>query len=294
MKKIEFKNLPSQDTPVNATNVNKLQDNIEEVFNGEEPMGSIVVDDISCKNKLNENGVIVNGVVGFPVDVKSGETYTISSNLPLYWFKIADDRDSPNKGAEWLGADGYTEHTFTCTESYPYVFVGINQSDPYNLPTSLSDYANYNLQIEKGDKSTPYTPYKNFEGRTNIITGQECPTNEYIDGKRVYVKKIDFGNLENNISNSLETDISNVTNKLVRWVATGYYDGENGNYNLPYFVNANTYLGCNAGLSGDNKINFGYSSVGTIWSSTRLVVDFYYTKRTTSSVSTTSLEEEVI
>ena len=136
-------------------------------YNSQESMGSIVVDDISCKNKLNENGVIVNGVIGFPVNVKAGETYTISSNLPIYWFKITDYKDSPNRGAEWLGADGCTEHTFTCAESYPYIFIGIDQNNPYNLPTSLSSYTDYKLQVEKGTVATEYTPYKNFDNTDN-------------------------------------------------------------------------------------------------------------------------------
>lgn len=48
MAKEFFKNLPSQETPFNASRWNGL-------LNGEEAMGSIVVDDITCKNILPNN-----------------------------------------------------------------------------------------------------------------------------------------------------------------------------------------------------------------------------------------------
>lgn len=38
----------------------------------------------------------------------------------------------------------------------------------------------------------------------NIVTGQEVATNEYVDGKRVYVKKI-TGTLSNNSTDGIET-----------------------------------------------------------------------------------------
>ena len=37
----------------------------------------------------------------------------------------------------------------------------------------------------------------NLKENTKIITGQECKTNEIIDGKNVYVKRLNVGNLPN-------------------------------------------------------------------------------------------------
>ena len=147
---IEGGTLPTPD------NMNQLQNNVEEAILNP------VVESIKSKNLLDENGVIAEGSIGFPVYVEAGKTYTISSNLPIYWFKIADNRDSSEKGAEWLGADGYTEYTFTCTKSYPYVFIGIDKDNPYNLPTNLGAYANYKLQINDGSTAEAYTPYKKY------------------------------------------------------------------------------------------------------------------------------------
>lgn len=57
MKKINFVNGETID---GASTFNTMQDNIEDVFNGNESMGSIVVDDITCKNLFDKNNVYIN------------------------------------------------------------------------------------------------------------------------------------------------------------------------------------------------------------------------------------------
>ena len=49
--------------------------------------------------------------------------------------------------------------------------------------------------------------------KVNIVTGQESATNEYIDEKQVFVKAINFGNLPNNATKTVETglDIANIS-----------------------------------------------------------------------------------
>lgn len=53
MQKINFQNLPSTTTPVNATNLNALQDNVEDVFDGDVPMGDIVVSSITSTTGID-------------------------------------------------------------------------------------------------------------------------------------------------------------------------------------------------------------------------------------------------
>lgn len=43
--------------------------------------------------------------------------------------------------------------------------------------------------------------------KTNVTTGQEVATNEYVDGKRVYVKRINFGALPNTSEKIVVTDL---------------------------------------------------------------------------------------
>lgn len=45
--------------------------------------------------------------------------------------------------------------------------------------------------------------------KTNIVTGQEVATNEYVDGKQVFVKRIDFGNLPNKSTKNVSTGLEN-------------------------------------------------------------------------------------
>lgn len=53
MQKITFVN--EQEPALDADNMNSLQSNVEDVFNGDEPMGNIVVEDIQAKNMFNQN-----------------------------------------------------------------------------------------------------------------------------------------------------------------------------------------------------------------------------------------------
>ena len=43
--------------------------------------------------------------------------------------------------------------------------------------------------------------------KVNIVTGQESATNEYIDGKQVFVKRINIGTLQNATTTSIETGL---------------------------------------------------------------------------------------
>ena len=94
----------------------------------------------------------------------------------------------------WTG----TPHTITQAELDDYIlFYGTTGVD-----CVISD-----IQIEKGTVATNYTPYKSFEVREYIITGQEFPTNRYVDGKRVYGKRINIGSLPNSKSVTFATGI---------------------------------------------------------------------------------------
>lgn len=97
MKKINFEDLPSTNTPLSAENLNSIQSNIEDVFNGNESMGSIVVDDINCKNKfqiltqsLSTYGVTLTHNVDGSISIKGTST---SSSVYLTALKKIDVKD---------------------------------------------------------------------------------------------------------------------------------------------------------------------------------------------------------
>lgn len=53
MIKIPFSNLPDTTTPINDTNLNDLQDNVEDVFNGSVTMGNIKTTGAELRGNLN-------------------------------------------------------------------------------------------------------------------------------------------------------------------------------------------------------------------------------------------------
>lgn len=168
MKKINFENLPSTNTPINAANLNQIQSNIEEVFSGAETMGNIVVSDIKCKNLFNTslivgtwvNGALV-GVSGYTtirhkISVQPNTTYTLSSkdnnvvfdgNLIFY--------DSSGTMLSQI----YDFDTFTTPANCYYI-----------TWHSVENYLplNAEIQLEEGSEATEYTPHKSFDG-TGIL-----------------------------------------------------------------------------------------------------------------------------
>jgi len=61
MQKINFQDLPNTTTPINATNLNAVQTNVEDVFNGNVAMGSINVSSITSTGNATINGKLNYG-----------------------------------------------------------------------------------------------------------------------------------------------------------------------------------------------------------------------------------------
>ena len=98
-----------------------------------------------------------------------------------------------------------------------------------NTPIT-SDRLNH---IEQGiyDNSTDIvstaTQLRN-EMKTNIITNQEVATNEYIDSKQVFLKRINFGALPNTATKSIATglDYTTINIEYVKGMATRIKDNK--------------------------------------------------------------------
>lgn len=112
------------------------------------------------------------------------------------------------------------------------------------------------LQIEVGTEATEFQAHyeekeiyvKNVTGayeefdnnKTNIITGAEVATNEYIDGKRVYVKRFDCGALPNATLKTIPIGSSNIDVVKVEGVA------KQSEYTIPM---PHTGVNASAGIS---------------------------------------------
>lgn len=105
--------------------------------------------------------------------------------------------------------------------------------------------------------------------KTSIVTGQEFATNEYIDGKRVYVKRISTGSLPNATTTSVATGLnfSEIDIQKVNGMATRIKGGEKTSLPIPN-------NGVEVWLSGNN-LNINCTINRSEFSG---YVNIYYTK----------------
>lgn len=68
--------------------------------------------------------------------------------------------------------------------------------------------------------------------KNNVTTGQEVVTNQYIDGKRVYTKRIDCGYAPNNTHKNISHGLNNVT--FIKIEGIGYKNNSLITYPLPF------------------------------------------------------------
>ena len=94
--------------------------------------------------------------------------------------------------------------------------------------------------------------------KTNIVTGQEVATNEYIDGKRVYLKRATF-----TTPNAVDTWKAMITIPANSEIVNSYqvYEAESSKYPFPFSNNNESmqiYYNSNDGTI-NVKINFNYA-----------------------------------
>ena len=106
---------------------------------------------------------------------------------------------------------------------------------------------------------------------TRITEGQEEPTNQFIDNKRVYVKRLDIGNLPNATVKSVDHGLSNVKIERLEGVATN-----NGLQALPLPFASEQDVSSSIRLQSWGSDVRVYT--GTDRSAFTGVVDIYYTK----------------
>ena len=149
-----FKNLPDTTTPLNAQRMNAF-------LNGEEAMGSIVVDDIKSKNIFNKNDVKKNCFVY----INTGEEIYSSEDC------VSNFIDVSNIGQFIGGIERYGMGGCFYDSSKKYIsgFSGSELHNGLNTPSNAK-YVRFNCayvdidtyQVEKGNQISPFTPYIDF------------------------------------------------------------------------------------------------------------------------------------
>ena len=226
MAKETFKNLPDKSTPLSASKLNGL-------FDGAESMGSIVVEDVTCKNLFNINdissGLAINdnGTSGAStktdasgyIPVKAGQQYTFSYNYTT------------------LSATAYRGYTFYASNR---TYLNGNTYNPTDKKITITptqdgyfrisyDKSCYNIQFEKGSVATNYVEHKEIGNKQHYST-EEQVIGTWIDGKPLYRKVVDF-----TISNTWQ-DVGTFSNvdfftkiQLVR---------KTGGHTYPYYIDS--------------------------------------------------------
>lgn len=129
MKKIQFENKPSTKTPVSASNLNLLQDNVEEAI-----------------NIIEEN--IENEVILFEGNLLGGQTKSIDFSQYKRLFITYSMYDHPNETTNNAGTSGIAVLDLTSNINQMYSVCG---QLPYNMfsSTSASDEMGYAFRVNK-------------------------------------------------------------------------------------------------------------------------------------------------
>ena len=200
MKKILFENGKTID---GASTFNKMQDNVEDVFNGKESMGSIVVEDITCKNLSDIEDAKVNGSEEINrkiYNVKPNTEYTLSytksriSGVTITQATIWGIRKITfydKNGTQLSTLSGTTISlpensskkcllTFTTPANTSYVECRLdNNNGDSNVNTLVS-----NVQLEKGPVATDYVEHKEFANDfSNLL---QCVYKKTVWGNALY------------------------------------------------------------------------------------------------------------
>lgn len=197
--KTNWENLPSTDTPITETALDNMENGIEyndQRLNGTKPMGSIVVDDVNCKNIYNPsyraNDGTIAGTGGNRTENNGVFSIAAVTTDAYFWGVIAQNNSYQDTAGELyeFKKDSYTISLSNSAFNNQYityynenkVSLGytrfgnstftINKSDKTGAKyftirfgkinaTSGTTYAT-TVQLEAGSEATSYTPYKNF------------------------------------------------------------------------------------------------------------------------------------
>lgn len=175
MDRINFQN--------NVTKLDKemfdtFQNNIEKssvVVNPTQPTTNEKVWFKKGKNLLNKNNYFkdLEGYIGFIVNLEYGQTYTMSSNIPIIAkFATQSNLAGPTVGPQnWIK---FTSWTFVAGKNSGnflnnIVYIGINEK---KMQKNIEAFSDYELQIEPGSTATAYEEYiepKLFVKNNNVF-----------------------------------------------------------------------------------------------------------------------------
>lgn len=169
MQKINFQNLPSTTTPINATNLNQLQTNIENAIKESDPVGTIkmfagstaptgyLICDGSAKSRTTYSELF--STIGTTYGSGNGST---TFNIPNLKGKVAVGLDSNDTAFDLLGETGGEKtHTLTVDEMPNHS----HKNEHYVVGANALNYSDWETNVANGNgDSYKATAYTNSEG----------------------------------------------------------------------------------------------------------------------------------
>ena len=211
------------ETPINATNLNKIEERIANavVTDSEARLKNVV-----SKNKFNintmielygqfrratENGQIASNkdYYGIKVSVEPNKTYTISSDTTEYSNLVYFDSDFTYISGEAFNKAQYK--TFTTPNNCYFITLAVKT--PFTW-----------IQIEEGATITDYAPYLNLEEamkENNVYSTEERVIGTWINNKPLYRQVIQFTNLTYGTVQNVAHNISNAEDMFIEnaWIS---------------------------------------------------------------------------
>lgn len=243
MEKINFQDLPSTSTPLNSTNLNQMQDNMEDAI--------IPIKLISISESA-------------PGSATTGDMYYNTTDNKVY---IATGTNTWDSGS---------------TPRYDGFYINTNDNTLfYYNGTSLVGVGGSQTSINvKNEETTSETDVYSCNYinnmHPNIVTdGSPVKTGRKIDGKEEWVKRINFGTLPNNSTKDVNTGLNANNITVTEIKGLGVRSSDNLKFLLPYISSAGT----NIELSGPVTSNNQYIRVVTTTDRTNITakIEIYFT-----------------
>lgn len=193
MEVIVFENLPSKTTPINSENLNKMQQNAAKAIKNRKPTVELLTVSSAVPTQCNIGDKYYNTTTSKIYTAIATNMWSITgenpSNLYLYadlehkelYYYDETDFKSYGSGKKEIGYVGEEQEGTEVILIEDSDFDGENSVELAKVEQNLTS---------NSENTVPSVKAVNNGIKTNIITGQEVATNEYIDGKRVYKRNI--------------------------------------------------------------------------------------------------------
>lgn len=193
MEVIVFEDLPSEKTPIDADNLNKIQQNAKKAIKNRKPAIELLTVSSTAPSACATGDKYYNTTTSKIYTATATNTWGTTgenpSNLYLYadlehkelYYYDGTDFKSYGSGKKEIGYVGEEQEGTEVILIEDSDFDGENSVELAKVEQDLSS----NSEI-----AVPSVKAVNSGVKTNITTGQEVATNEYIDGKRVYKRNI--------------------------------------------------------------------------------------------------------